>query len=619
MPALARYTIDLSVLFGIVFTLWLQMSDPLPDYSENDYREYDRAVKQFVWDSYGPGAHRLYHQFRAQELPPARISTDFQKLLDIVNLIGCSEGSTIAPAFNSDYQMTWFQINFHFEKYLQFVEKTGPYLDVPVGIQECVSEEPESLPLFAQWHDYNFPTWIDPDIARVERLRAKHDWQIGNYNEAVDRLDRLIRIVRAFRYNLDVRTETHRGIREVLAIPEDLVWHTPDRTADRTMVDGLERIRSYSWEAPLHFGLYHYYQDSMDKNKSFEETILRDEYQHALDIASTELERLNSTPTAELIKSRNLVNSSSGFSLFAGNRYDRSQIQLCQWTGLLALRRRAAHLPDKYYQSDPILPIAVAKKLPPLIYLNSRRAQESVWPVTEKLIPDKIDLLLAVYKARLWRDEKGTWPTPEEFKQLLPEGSNLEWRIESDPQPFVIQFANDHRLFPTYAKSYLEFDLAEQDELPFGERLPQPLRWDAEYPNRLTYIFPSSLVWDDTRDGELPPEIQRNHELMFNCVPALFESLQPLVKSTHWRVPEDELLPGAIVNVLDSSFSLLDRQESRLHVPADAERIDKKLVEYVVEFNLPELSYWVVHPKAKESDITSPNYKNDMILLAGWE
>lgn len=592
MPVMIRYIIDLSILFGTVCTVWLCMPETKSNFTLEDYREYDRSINRYFWDRYGPGADREYAQFRSEIKDMTQLSEGFQTLLSLVNLVNCSEQIMMNSAFDVPYRLDWEKVDLYLDRYLQFIEENGPLLIPP---KETFRIE-EVGPAEYQW-------WIDRTMIRINRLRIEYDWQIGNYDAAVQRIDKLIRLCRAFRYHPgSVQFEYPKLIYEILNIPDDLIWQSRDSKADVAMLEGLERIRAYDWDVPPQFGMLQLYSGFHDEH-IFDRSIMEHEVYCAAYLASKRTEELMASPTAELIKSLDVVSPAYHFTVLPLNPADRTYIRLCQWTGIRAMRRRVPHLSEEYYQSDPVLPVALAKKIPPLIYLSSRYDREVIWPKKKFNEKTLIDLRLSAYHARVWRDEKSAWPTPEEFKQLLSDGSNLEWRIETDPKPFVERFAEDFRILPSYASIYRG---SVPEEYTFRD--DHPVIWIEEYPERLTYLFDSSLVWDDTSEGKLPPEIKRNLVLMFNCVTALFKSLQPLVKSTCWRIPDDSLLRDSISDAGGWSFGGYQGSIRNLPISDNIERIEKKRVEFIVEFSLPKYFYWVVDPN-----------NNKTKILAGWE
>jgi len=242
-----------------------------------------------------------------------------------------------------------------------------------------------------------------------------------------------------------------------------------------------------------------------------------------------------------------------------------------------------------------------------LIYMASRYRPEIMrWRYGQQRLDiqrDRMQTLIAAFKARQWRDEHGAWPNTQQFASMMPKESRLEWHTLYDPIPLVNQFRTFHKSPWDYlnyrGSSYARFN-----------------------PSLVYFNIPP----DESTDISDATGIKWGN--LKKWYKGIIQAFKPLVES----ISEIEVQRSKNDD-MEIDYGEPDRPETDTIRKNYGKALEVKL-------HLPKRSFWVIHPGhdgvinglAQLSDPSDPREidpynpigfgmkgSDDIIQLAGWE
>jgi hypothetical protein len=445
--------------------------------------------------------------------------------------------------------------------YLKEILETGPYVSPP---------SPEA--------------WVNflaiQRTAKTLQMLAVRDWLHGDKEQAADHLSTIFDLGDAFKPNcfliaqlIRISLYSSRGVEGF----DSLIWTDPGPAENTLLLAALADTESDEWTIPPY-------------SLSFLVTVAMnwpppsanpDATLDQLAAAAVLLSPIMASADPETMR----VLRETGILQNAPNSDYNVIDRMSRWTTVPAMRRRAQRIPESYYASDPWMSAGSAKRLPPLLYLLSRvglpdtRHQAREAGRRLDVARWKTQAIANAYRVRVFRDEHGRWPTPEEYNLRLGAGSSLDYHVLADPAPLLNRFLGIHDTYHQYPDNFA-------------------WNWTPEDPSKVVAVVFST-----------PQGVRKNDRTELGRL-AANTNLAPWVADI-MRVPS--FVESVDVEELEVNDSVQRAQpESRV----------------TAHLRLPEKSYWVTHPGPDgiadgprlEYDPTNGTMsRGDIVQLAGWE
>jgi len=424
------------------------------------------------------------------------------------------------------------------------------------------------------------------DAARSLRLLAGREWLKGNHQRALEYAADIIRLGDALEpHYADIGQLIRVAVYTIgLGGFDSFAWADPGAEEDRLILTRLTELETEKRVLPPHaesplwslLMIWGNYRTDEEFGDLWAATML----------LGSAGESAPDEATRTLLKELGIIPDEK---LDSGELVER----LSRWTTLPAMRRRAGNIPEAYYHTDPWLPASAALRLPPLVYLASRvrpgaedtEGVVSMWFAYGELAEGwfertgaRAETLRAAYQARVWRDENGRWPGPEEFRTLAGPQASVQWHVLTDPGVLVDRFRQRYQTLGGTA--------------PAGE-------WEADAtgPAKIRYPLHSNPA------AALPRLAARalvpTQDEIATWMKGILEA-QPLVES--------------------GTASRVEAEPSGLHTESGPVLI--------ANLRLPKSSFWVTHPgvdgKADGPTVVydasnGTTSAGDIVQLAGWE
>lgn len=478
---------------------------------------------------------------------------------------------------------------------------------------------------------------LDESLAEVYcrtlRYMALRDWLQGNREKAISQLIDLIRLGYAFRYSpayLEQYTLRDVATRSGLDGLDSLIWKNLDASSTQTILKALRTVQPESWSIPFccNNGIWTFPQ-------------VENAPSAPIFVFLTTAYLLGRIPHTDSKETLNQI------GIYGYKDEDIVISRIKNWTTLPAMNKRLRKLPESFYEDDYLLSSEQAKSIPPLLYACAKVSKNFVKDVEEywekpasteqrqqnPVVQSKVEVqaLEAALWCRKWREERGAWPAPEEFKTQYPSGESFQLLKINTPLPLLLGF---QRLFE---KQSLNYD--SSDNLDFN-----PLEVSYPYPNTLTFTFAHHVEERNKLNLEEKERIE--------WTLGIYQAFSPLVKTATYTIADfpNEMFrtgdsPATIMYQVTSPPALTaidaiagvssERNDFEIvrTIPIDGYRYNS-IINYTIELNAPQNSYWIAEYDDESispdefliENLPTPKKDNrryyhirPAIQLAGWE
>jgi len=288
--------------------------------------------------------------------------------------------------------------------------------------------------------EYGHYPSIQADVRSVMlwiRMVAMQKWLQGSRDEAIRLLANIFYLGNSFRRSPDSQEWIFEEMcTNGFAGMNLITWNDPSPGNNRLIAQCLEEIHEDDWTPKgQRIPQLRYYLEHISRT----EFRYNDELVAVLNILSSVYDKSRTEMTDMFLK--------AGMIPSGNVSYGRMGSLARKWTTEPAMRKRAERIPDSFFETDPLLSAETIKKFPRLIYLSYRYDDERFYiqrDFSDAARRNRAKALKAAYAARIWRDEHGAWPTPEQFAALTPQSASLVLYVTSEPRLLIRQFMRIH-------------------------------------------------------------------------------------------------------------------------------------------------------------------------------
>lgn len=611
--------IELTIVLALLLSggvVWMQKK--ADERLRNQFPQIMKVLNQVVWEKYGQGNLEAYQQLFPE--PRKRKATDSSP--DDLSIILSS------LPFNGD--CGYAAIDAAPERFRSTVDGLEDFADRLHQVLALGPIIPSLDENIGSWPLLSIDSLAVRSHARGLKFLAFRDWMKDDRKSAVIRLVDVMRLGYAFRAIVDIGNllVLLECIEDGLGGINSLLWNNPDGNSCRLLLQDLETL-------PL---------ETLDLSKTF------------------------FNPTWEILKYVMSDNHSLANGLFAAEilqgQYEESvrnalwevgvkSNSLNEWTTIPALKKRLEKLPDSFFESDPLFSIEQAKSLPRILYVASkanRSMSEKVFRFYSDRIENVIRKALAIQGAlwaRNWRDERGVWPTGEEFSIQCPVGDRFSLLTIEDPRPILLdvtnlfssKLPNYSYISPNYSSEYhpksIHFPDTRTIAFTFLEKYKTGPQETGEFISALPPINPplEEEMWstEGKSDSEID-EIAKIREEMQKTDWALgiFKAACPLIQSATYKITSLPIQVGGYEMMGMSGHGMMDMGMGGIY---DVSGSMDSVLEYTIELKMPRQSVWIaecpdptitpgiflIETLMEDRQVGSQIDQKPIVQLAGWE
>lgn len=495
-----------------------------------------------------------------------------------------------------DVAPQWFHENI--EKVKDYARRLHQALEdglvLPVSKENTIYQGGEVI----RDSNYNVPSHV---IATVLQYLVQWEWLHGEQNLAIDQLADIIRLGQTLRTSPYFTDQIQRMSIVTIALQGfgQFIWTNPGADQDQKILDILQTVNRDTLRFPLYVNSTSPLETLVNWGMN-QPSLFIDGVSVGFHLVVKNIqERIK---ILEKIKKLDKQNRPGPFSL---SLYRENSL-LSKWTTVPAMKKRMRHQPDSYYDSDPLLPAAAARQIPLLEY-TANRANSFSQRYADFNRTNEADALRAVYWARVYHDQHGTWPDQEEFITQNPLEDFVDYLDRDDPNLFKSVFYQLHHI---------------NNNLEFANWLYTP-------PDKVVLYEQSYTL---RRYGE--------SEEQSKWIVGMLKAMSPLVKSASALLADSPIIKNEIMKGNIHINSIPDPMaQAQIGMTMDDSRdeinktgiyiIDRELQKrfssrqplYLVELNQPRKTYWLIYNARQTQTVRNdiPLDPNRTYQLIGWD